>query len=64
MRDKTKTKTIREKKIDQMIAEKVIEENNLIKYQFRSKPIPTAVMIPRYQSIIEADEARKQQVRS
>lgn len=59
MRDKTKTKGIREKKIDQMIAEKKIEENNLIKHQFRSKPIPPSVLIPRYQSIIEADIARK-----
>jgi hypothetical protein len=30
--DKTKTKTIRERKIDDMIAEKRIEEHNLIKY--------------------------------
>lgn len=64
MRDKTKTKTIRERKIDEMIAEKKVAENNLIKHQFRSKPIPPAVLIPRYQSIIEADLARKQAVRS
>jgi hypothetical protein len=36
----------------------------LIKHQFRSKPIPPSVLIPRYQSIIEADIARKEQVRS
>lgn len=47
-----------------MIAEKKIQENNLIKHQFRSKPIPPSVLIPRYQSIIEADLARKQAVRS
>jgi uncharacterized membrane protein len=64
MRDKTKAKSIRERKIDEMIAKKRIEENNLVKYQFRSKPIPPAVLIPRYQSIIEADLARKEQVRS
>ena len=64
MRDKVKTKTIREKKIEEMIAQKKVEEDNLIKHQFRSKPIPPAVLIPRYQSIIEADLARKAAVRS
>lgn len=31
MRDKSKTKTIRERKIDEMIAEKKVSEDNLIK---------------------------------
>lgn len=64
MRDKTKTKSIRERKIEAMISEKKIMENNLIKHQFRSKPIPPAVLIPRYQSIIEADMARKEAIRT
>jgi uncharacterized membrane protein len=42
-----------------MVDEKRREEEMLIKYQFRSKPIPPEVLIPRYNSILEADLARK-----
>jgi len=48
LRDKTKTKTIRERKIDAMVADKKLEEDALVKHQFRSKPIPPEVLIPRY----------------
>jgi Uncharacterised protein family UPF0564 len=51
MREKTRKKTIREKKIEEMIAEKRIEEENIIKHQFRPKPIPPEVLIPRYKTI-------------
>jgi uncharacterized membrane protein len=47
-----------------MMMEKRINEDNVIKHQFRSKPIPPSVMIPRYQSILEADAARKEMIRS
>ena len=46
-----------------MVAEKRIEEERIIKHQFRSKPIPPEVLIPRYQSIIEANEMRRMEVR-
>jgi hypothetical protein len=36
-----------------MIAEKKIAEENIIKYQFRSNPIPPEVLIPRYKTIVE-----------
>lgn len=62
-RDKTKKKTIREQKIEEMIAEKRIEEERIIKHQFRSKPIPPEVLIPRYQSIIEANDMRRLEVK-
>jgi hypothetical protein len=32
MREKTKTKSIREKKVEEMIAEKKINEENIIKH--------------------------------
>jgi hypothetical protein len=64
LRDKTKTKGIRERKIEEMVQGKRLEEDALIKHQFRSKPIPPEVLIPRYQSICEANEARRKAVRS
>lgn len=48
MRDKVKEKNIRERKVEEMVIEKQMEEKNMIKHQFRSKPIPAAVLVPRY----------------
>lgn len=59
MRDKSKHKTIRERKVEQMVQEKRLEEDALVKHQFRSKPIPPEVLIPRYNNIQEADLARR-----
>ena len=38
----------RERKVNEMIMEKKMEEENMVKHQFRHKPIPAAVLIPRY----------------
>ena len=43
-----RSKSIREKKVEEMVAEKKIKEENIIKHQFRSNPIPPQVLIPRY----------------
>ena len=43
--------SIRERKVNEMVMEKKMEETNMIKHQFRHKPIPAAVLIPRYQAI-------------
>ena len=42
-----------------MIAEKKIKEEAILKHQFRPKPIPPEVSMPRYKSIIEANEMRR-----
>ena len=59
MRDKGKGKTIRERKVEAMVEERRLEEDALVKHQFRSKPIPPEVLIPRYANIQEADLARR-----
>ena len=46
-----------------MVAEKKIKEENLLKYQFRSNPIPPEVLIPRYKTIIESNEMRRLEVK-
>jgi uncharacterized membrane protein len=46
-----------------MIAEKKVKEENIIKHQFRSKPIPPEVLIPRYNTIIENNERRRLEVK-
>ena len=46
-----------------MVVEKKIQEENIIKHQFRSNPIPPEVLIPRYKTIIEANEMRRLEVK-
>ena len=46
-----------------MIHEKKAEEEGGLKYQFRSKPIPAAVLVPRYQSILDKNEERRLKVK-
>lgn len=64
MMNKPKAKTIAQKKFEAMMEEKKREEDAAINHQFRSKPIPPEVLIPRYQTIMEAEQARRQQVRA
>ena len=35
----------------------------MVKHQFRSKPIPAAVLVPRYQAIQDANEQRRMRVK-
>ena len=48
IRDSVKPKTIRERKVEAMVYEQKVEEEGALQYQFRSKPIPAAVLVPRY----------------
>ncbi len=46
-----------------MVAEKKIKEEQILKHQFRSNPIPPEVLIPRYKSIVESNEMRRLEVK-
>lgn len=46
-----------------MVAEKEMENKMAMSFQFRHKPIPPEVLIPRYQTIIESENARRAAVR-
>lgn len=63
LREKTKKKSIREHKVEEMIAEKRVEEDNIIKKRFRPNPIPPEVLIPRYKTITDANEMRRIEVK-
>jgi hypothetical protein len=63
LREKTRVKTIRERKVEEMVNEKKIEEETIIRHQFRSKPIPPEVLIPRYKTIMEANMMRRLEVK-
>ena len=51
LREKTRTKTIREKKVEEMVMEKKKDEDKNMQQQFRCKLLPPEVLIPRYQAI-------------
>lgn len=59
-----KGKSIRAKKVEEMVNEKKMEEEAALNHQFRHKPVPPDVFIPRYQSLQEADMARRANVRA
>ena len=63
IRDSVKPKTIRERKVEQMVMEKQMGEDGMLKHQFRSKPVPAAVLVPRYQSILDKNEERRMKVK-
>jgi hypothetical protein len=64
VRDKFKTKTIRERKVEEMVKEKELEELSRKNHQFRHKPIPVEVLVPKYNSIMKAEEERRAKVRA
>ena len=61
---KAKAKTIAQKKFEAMMEEKKREEDAADRCHLRHKPIPPEVLIPRYQTIMEAEQARRAQVRA
>jgi Uncharacterised protein family UPF0564 len=48
IRDKVRPKSIRERKVENMVEEKKYEEEALLRHTFRCKPIPSDVLQPRY----------------
>ena len=58
-----KKASTRERKVNEMVMEKKIEEENMVKHQFRHKPVPAAVLIPRFQQIQDKNEERRLRVK-
>ena len=63
-RDKIRQKSIRERKIDEMIEMKRIEEENILGYRFKAKRPPKEVITPLYHQINEKNEVRRQEVKT
>lgn len=64
IRDKTRAKSIRERKFDEMVADKDIKEKKLIKHRFKAKNPPPEVLVPRYNQILERKEQRRAMVKA
>lgn len=62
-REKVKPKTIRQQKVEEMILEKQLEEEFHIRYRSHPHPIPAEVLIPKYQTLLATQEARRLEVK-
>lgn len=60
---KEKTKTIREHKLEQMLADKEQDELQYVGYVFRANDIPRSTKMPLYQQLMHSNESRRQEVR-
>ena len=55
--------SIRQKKVEQMVKEKLNEEKRALSYEFRAKDIPKAVKERKYEKIMKAIEERKSEAK-
>lgn len=56
-------KTIRERKLEEMLKEQKDKEREEKSVKFQANPIPRSTKEPLYQKIVAANEARRQEVR-
>eukprot|EP00826_Nyctotherus_ovalis_P037359 TRINITY_DN3400_c0_g1_i6.p1 TRINITY_DN3400_c0_g1~~TRINITY_DN3400_c0_g1_i6.p1 ORF type:complete len:367 (+),score=129.23 TRINITY_DN3400_c0_g1_i6:1611-2711(+) len=62
-REQSKGKAIRQKKLEEMIGEKQLEEENYLHHQFRANPIPLSTRLPLYDKLKKKDEARRDEIK-
>lgn len=60
-RDKKKGKSIRERKLEEMIKYKYLEDEYEMSQQFRAKEIPKSTLEPRYEKLLKQQEERRRQ---
>jgi hypothetical protein len=56
-------KNIRQQKLDEMVQEKMAEEYALVHHEFRANPIPVTTMLPRFEMLQAAQEARRVEIK-
>lgn len=63
LREKVRAKSIRERRVEQMVVEKNQDEKDHINQIYRATPIPPVVVQPRYQAIVQQNEDRRLSVK-
>jgi len=63
IRDKTRSKSIAEMKLEQMVEEKRLEEERAVQKHFKHKPVPAAVSMPKFQSLQDKNALRREIVK-
>jgi hypothetical protein len=62
-RDMIRPKSIRERKVDEMIEKQRIEEDKLLGFKFRAKQPPKEIITPMFNQIKEKNELRRKEVK-
>jgi hypothetical protein len=62
-REVSKKKSIRQKKVEEMVQQKELELLSHINFKYKAKAIPAEVTIPRYEGIKASQEARRYEVK-
>eukprot|EP00742_Colponemidia_sp_Colp-10_P012236 GILJ01013704.1.p1 GENE.GILJ01013704.1~~GILJ01013704.1.p1 ORF type:complete len:699 (-),score=131.65 GILJ01013704.1:156-2252(-) len=62
-RDQVRHKSISRKKFEEWMAEKKVQEEKASNKYWRANPVPSSVIVPRFQSIMAANEARRIEVK-
>ena len=63
IRDKVKEKSIREAKFEEYLKQLKLEEEKHLNYRYRAKPVPSDVVVPKYESIMAAQETKRLEVK-
>jgi len=61
--DNNRSKSIRARKVEEMILEKESEEAEILNFRFRAKSVPAIVAMPMFDQIIQEQEQRRAQVK-
>eukprot|EP00826_Nyctotherus_ovalis_P034408 TRINITY_DN2865_c0_g1_i1.p1 TRINITY_DN2865_c0_g1~~TRINITY_DN2865_c0_g1_i1.p1 ORF type:complete len:331 (+),score=105.89 TRINITY_DN2865_c0_g1_i1:76-1068(+) len=56
-------RSIRQKKLEEIIEEKVLEEENMLHHQFKANAVPLSTKEPRYEILKRRDEARRDEIK-
>ena len=62
-REEVKGKSIRQMKLEEMVGEKILEEENMMNHQFRANPIPKTTTMPMYEKLKRKNEARRDEIK-
>jgi len=62
-REKVRAKSIRERKVEEMVQEKRDEEERILNHRFRANSVPGIVKTPLFEKIIHDQEQRRAQVK-
>lgn len=62
-RESAKPKTIKQRQMEELKAQKKREEEEIVAFQYRAQPVPAEVLVPKLETIMGAQEAKREKVR-
>ena len=62
-RESARPKTIKQRQMEELKAQKKREEEEILAFQYRAQPVPAEVLVPKLESMMGAQEAKREKVR-